>query len=397
MMSAGGSACGRAEKSRGANGPQSFNGLEEDKGCLPNKPRPELKPEPAAQQEPANLYLLYPVAPPPDAPPAWAPEGAAEQASQILANLVFIPEGNRNNLLFNKEIVPLLTELPQTWAPQEQPPEPELEQMLSEVMARMPQPGDLLETPRKLAVLGNFIAALRGNSCPPGNVNEEQNLAALSEAEFLPPGGVAAAAPPQSQADMEQYFGQEQPRAQEGGAAVPEGASFQIAPARLAFGASLQAAAAQPLSAENLFNAMVERISSLPEASPHLEISLKPDHLGKLAIDLRLGANGLSAKILASNESVRNLLAAHLDRLSDTLAGRGIRLENVEVIYSALSDKAFGRQPQEQEARQSAPRFSGPDSPPEALESAAAGESVYGPPLWADGPEWGKVSVEYLA
>ncbi|MCL1905667.1 MAG: flagellar hook-length control protein FliK, partial [Clostridiales bacterium] len=138
-------------------------------------------------------------------------------------------------------------------------------------------------------------------------------------------------------------------------------------------------------------------IVSLPEASPHMEISLKPEHLGKLIIDLRLGENGLTAKIVAANENVRNLLAAHIDRLSDTLTQRGINLENVEVVYTALSDKAFGQQqPEGQKARENSSRENARIKPAEALGSLPW-ENVYDLPLMEVDPDWGLSSVEYRA
>jgi hypothetical protein len=388
-----------------------LGGRAEDNAAWPDNPEPLAQPAEA----PASLYLFCPITPPTPAPLDFLPGAEPPKDPQILANLISIPEGKQSNILFNKEIVPLLTRLQQALGQLEQPLPPEFEQMLAEVMARMPQTGDITETPPQPAELSGLTVTPRGNSCPPGNVNEEPGSLISLRTEPLPASGPAsgpaAAAPPDGQAADEEFY-QDQTSAKEYYSALPEGASFSIAPARLASGERFSAAAAQaarPLTADNLFNAMVERIVSLPEANPHMEISLKPDHLGKLSIDLQWGENGLSAKIFAGNEGTRNLLAAQIQRLSDTLAERGIRVESVEVIYSALGDAAFGqRQPAEQEARGNARQSTAPSGLAGGLASGLASglaeasngapwENVYEPPFYADDPPWALASVEYLA
>jgi hypothetical protein len=369
-----------------------------DTPYMPAKPRQQAKPE---ESEPTtNLYILLPLTPQLDPSLILTPSDGPALPLQILDTIVAILEGNQSNILLNinKEIVPLLAELQHTLQQAEQPLPPEFAEMLEEVMARTPPTEDIREAPPALAALNNFITTLRAYLCPPGNVNEHQNSAA-PPAEFNPYAGTEALIRPleQRSAPADAEFSRGQPQAEQSANALPEGASFSIAPARLAFAEHFSAPntqAPQPLSAENLLSAMVERIVSLPAAEPHLEISLKPDHLGKISIDLQLGANGLNAKILASDEGVRNLLAAHLQRLSDTLAERGIRLENLEVAYSALNDKAFDRrQPQEQEARQKSANTLIKLAEP----LSAVGDHIYDLPLYGEELDWGSSSLEYLA
>ena len=362
----------------------------------PLKPWPKVQPE----EDPVTLYILTPIPPPPEPPLDFIPLDKPLWPLQILDTIVSILEGNNSNILINKEIVPLLAELKQALDLEEQPLPPELEEKLTEVMARTPQTEDIAETPRKLVQLTNFIATLRGYLCPPENVNEQQTEVDLP-AEFASPAPAAVAATNGSEqtAQKESAFSQGQTKAKESDQTLPEGASFVIAPIRVSFAEHFSPAAqpVQPLTVENLFDTLIERIVSLPEAEPHMEISLKPDHLGKLVIDLRLADNGLSAKILTTDEGVRNLLAAHINRLSDTLAERGIRLENVEVVYTALSDRAFDRQqPGGEEARGSTLRKNTALRLAEPL-SAAQLENIYGQPLYMDGFDWEVSSVEYRA
>ena len=367
-------------------------------------------PKPQADTEPSPLYFLFTNAPPLDRPLEFFLDAANQRPPQILDTIVSILEGNQNIILNNKEIVPLIAEPLPAWRQTEQPLAQAFEEKLSEVMARMPQSENISETPLKQDNPYNCTVTPRGSSCPPENVNEDQNQAAQLKVEYTAP--LAAQTAPAASiseqgADTKDTFSQGQtkpqpkapPPAMESDDALPQGASFNIAPARLAFGERFSAAADQslrPLSADNLFAAMVERIVSLPEASPHMEISLKPDHLGKLTIDLRLSENGLSAKILASDEGVRNLLASHINSLGDTLAERGIRLDNVQVLYSALGDKASGfQQPKGQEAHKNAPQKNTAVDPVDALLAAFA-ENIYDTPLIAD-DLWGISSVEYRA
>ena len=366
------------------------------------------QPPATEQQAPDNLYILYPPVQLPAAPPDFTgrPLAQAQAQPQIEDAIIAIPEGNHSNILFNKEIVPLIAKLQQALAQMdysEQPLPPELEEMFQEeVLARMPQIKDITPTPPQADELAGFSVSPRGSSCPPGNVNDEQNLPVAPPAEFLPPAQQTktASAPFSHSGSEDTAFKQNPPPAAESSAILAEGASFTIEPARLAFGERFNAAAAQalkPLTADNLFAAMIERVVSLPEAEPHMEISLKPEYLGKLTIDLRLSAGGLNAKIIASDENVRNLLAAQVNRLSDSLAERGIRLENVEIIHTALNDAAFGRrEPEGQEERENGRSYNSRPGPPDTLPELPI-ENAYGWPLLANDPYGSLSSVEYRA
>ena len=351
-------------------------------------------------EEPFSFLVLAPIMPPVVQVDDFSPSLITENVLQIMDDLVFILEGNYNDTNVNKEIVPLLAKLSEILRQAEQPLPPEFTEELEEVMARMPQTFLIAEKPQQTAKLTHFIETLRGYLCPPGNANERSHIPPLPQEESMPAiRTIASTMVDSGQAAFtkDEEFSRSFSFTREAGQAIIEEASFNIAPARIAFAERFGLAAQhdQPFTIQNLFSAMVERIISLPEASPHMEISLKPDHLGKLNIDLRLGENGLSARILTSDEGVRNLLAAHIDRLSDTLAERGMRLDNVEVIYAALSEQSFGqRQGADEEAWESSGRPALGQIEPA---NEAPQENTYDvPPIGYNG-EWGYNSVEYFA
>ncbi|MCL1816305.1 MAG: flagellar hook-length control protein FliK [Clostridiales bacterium] len=350
----------------------------------------------------------------PPSQPVYDFNGGLKEAdiTQILDGIVSILEGDSNNIHINKEIAPLLTQLQQILAQVKEPLEPGFEELLEEIMARMPQIEDITDTRENMAILKDSLATLR-LLCPFENVNDEQKPFEQPIAEFasvFPVAGGSAKPADQSggqgtnfslsqndENNDTQLKGDDKVIWQADG--IAEGASFNIAPARLSFSEHFNAAASQPampLTADNLFAAMVERVISLPQASPHMEITLKPEHLGKLSIDLQLGAAGLSAKIIAGDEGVRNLLAAHLNRLSEALAERGIRVENVEVVYSALNGQDFNKRESAENYREN-PAQANKQIKSNEPQNAQFWENSYDLPYWGNEDYWPQSSIEYNA
>ncbi|MCL1976141.1 MAG: flagellar hook-length control protein FliK [Firmicutes bacterium] len=353
---------------------------------------------------PYDLYIVAALAAPTlpllDTVPLAMPSLLLSQ----LDDLVSILEGNQSITTFNKEIVPLLTKLLQTLQQTKLTLPSEFADDLKEVMARMPKTDSLAEMPLQKATLIRFAETLRGYLCPLENANESPHTLSYLPEEHVNLNHLTASLTSlneQATFTQEETFSQGQFEEKEGNssAEVLPGASIIYAPVRLAFAERFNMAlqTSRPLSAENVFLAMVERIEALPGADPHMEISLKPAHLGKLSIDLRLGENGLSAKILADDENVRNLLASQINRLSETLALRGVRLENIEILYSALSDRAFAeRHGAGEEAGKGAKRDSAKNLIVEPL-NAPPQDNIYELPLSGYELAWDVSSVEYRA
>lgn len=372
--------------------------------ALPNEKQQDLPQEDNIYTFP---YLTQPIAEQPDATAelaekVWVPHPKLQQITQALVSIL---KGYPNNMPADAEIVPLLEEYARQLAQLEQPLSPkaqELQALLEEVLARTPQNQDIAETMQQVDKLAEFIKMLRGNPSPLENANEDpaELDQTTEEAEIIP-----LKPTHQGQAQAHTRSGGGEDKAGPKQTEKPPGeinitaqhTRIDIAPPKVYF-AEYLASAAEPrftqLTPDSLFDAMVERIVQLPGAEPRMEISLKPDHLGKISVELTLTDNGLSAKIIANDEGVKNLLAAHINRLSETLAEKGIRVENVEVIYSALADKPFDqRQPGEQQGQNNQNRNGPLWSAHEAV--PAGWENAYDMPLYTD--EWGDSSVEYRA
>jgi len=367
--------------------------------------------QPLAEQNP----LLFLVPPPIVAPPApespvdmIQPADLSARALHIMESIVSILEGKQDNIPVNKEIAPLLAELEHI--AEKLPPEPpsadlakeiplKPHELPPEVTARMPLPEIITESNPTPDKLQRFIETLRGYLSPLENVNDaENNREAVDETKII-----TLKAPPAAQAQEQPSRQQQDINDKAGGDKAPDipaaAVSFDVAPHKAAFAESLNALAEPrsiPFTPENLFEVMVERIVSLPGAEPHMEISLKPDHLGKVHVELLLGPEGLTAKIIAGDEGVKNLLAAHINSLSETLAEKGIRVVNVEITYAALADKPFDqRQPDQRQAEQNeqARAVSQINLPDNVIEWW---DMAYDMPLYTDGGP-GLSSVEYRA
>lgn len=73
-----------------------------------------------------------------------------------------------------------------------------------------------------------------------------------------------------------------------------------------------------------------------------IQIALEPRELGALTITLLSGANGVSAKIKTDNADVANLIGDQVHRIAQSLEAKGIRVENVDVVFSQTASENFG-------------------------------------------------------
>lgn len=94
------------------------------------------------------------------------------------------------------------------------------------------------------------------------------------------------------------------------------------------------------------FDSIVEKITSMQTASQNeMEISLKPDFLGKVVIRLSMDdAGGLVAKIAASNPKVQDAFLAQANALQNALSGQGLKDVRVVVTSSSVPDAALQQQ-----------------------------------------------------
>ncbi len=118
-----------------------------------------------------------------------------------------------------------------------------------------------------------------------------------------------------------------------------------------------------------------------------MTIQLKPDVFGELKIKLELDDGLLRAQIVTDSHPTRVLLQAHLSKLQDALAEKGIVLQDIQIEYSAPNTD--GRQPEQSgydQDRRPSPRGMayGQSQAPEP-EAAPVRKRQSGRPTWAGG------------
>jgi hypothetical protein len=94
-------------------------------------------------------------------------------------------------------------------------------------------------------------------------------------------------------------------------------------------------------SIDNLFDAMVEKIEFLrTDGSDKMEVRLKPEHLGKITIELASSDDGLKVRIRAEDPQVKNLLGGQINQLLEALNEKGLRVSDVNVVYGGIAGQS---------------------------------------------------------
>jgi len=109
-----------------------------------------------------------------------------------------------------------------------------------------------------------------------------------------------------------------------------------------------------PVRKENLFDEMVSRIEMMQtESTKSMAIQLKPEFLGKVALEIAMDAAGLHVKINAEDNSVRSMISTQMNALIESLENKGIAVVEVEVTYTGVNNGAFkdSREDQAQQGR----------------------------------------------
>ena len=103
-----------------------------------------------------------------------------------------------------------------------------------------------------------------------------------------------------------------------------------------------QATLNTPVKTENLFDEMVSRIETMKtESRSTMSIQLKPEFLGKVALEIAVDSAGLHVKINAADNGVRTMINGQINALIESLENKGIEVVDVEVVYSGLDNGAF--------------------------------------------------------
>jgi flagellar hook-length control protein FliK len=93
---------------------------------------------------------------------------------------------------------------------------------------------------------------------------------------------------------------------------------------------------------ENLFDEMVQRIETMQnETKQSMTIQLKPEFLGKVALEVAMDAAGLHVKISAANSDVRAMVSGQINTLIQSLEHKGIQVVEVEVAYTGVDNGTF--------------------------------------------------------
>ena len=87
---------------------------------------------------------------------------------------------------------------------------------------------------------------------------------------------------------------------------------------------------------ENDFRGMERDPSSI-------QIQLEPKELGSITITLASGASGVAAKIQTDNAQAASLISGQVERMIQAMEAKGVRVENVDVVYGQMSQQNFSQ------------------------------------------------------
>jgi flagellar hook-length control protein FliK len=98
-------------------------------------------------------------------------------------------------------------------------------------------------------------------------------------------------------------------------------------------------------AARQAFDSIVEKITSMRNASQQeMEISLKPEFLGRVVIRLSMDGDALVAKIAASDPKVQDAFLAQANALQSSLAEQGLKDVRVVVTSAFVPDASLQQQ-----------------------------------------------------
>ena len=112
-----------------------------------------------------------------------------------------------------------------------------------------------------------------------------------------------------------------------------------------------------PVSTGNLFDEIVSRIDMMQtDTARTMTIQLKPEFLGKVALEIAMDAAGLHVKIDAANSDVRAMISGQINALIESLEHKGIEVADVEVAYTGIDNGAFKESREGDQAQPDRPR-----------------------------------------
>lgn len=111
------------------------------------------------------------------------------------------------------------------------------------------------------------------------------------------------------------------------------------------------------LEEHNVMNQITNKITELKGSEGHkLTLVLRPNDLGRVSIELKTDANGLTTHIVAQNAEVRNFIEKNIHNLRQSLADSGVNVNNIQIKTAGEAEastyegnKDFNQQQQEQQ------------------------------------------------
>ena len=89
---------------------------------------------------------------------------------------------------------------------------------------------------------------------------------------------------------------------------------------------------AQIAAKSDIINQLSEKFSQLKDGTTtKVNVILQPENLGKVGVELVSRPNGVSARILADTQQVKELLDKNIDTLKNSLASQGVNVNNIVV------------------------------------------------------------------
>lgn len=112
---------------------------------------------------------------------------------------------------------------------------------------------------------------------------------------------------------------------------------------------------------EKAVNQIVSDMGSVKAGSSEIQIVLEPKELGMMTIVVSRTETGISAKIKSDDKEICALMTGHIQKLVQAIEDKGIKIENVEVIFKQTQQQA-GQQ--DMGFAQNSPRGGRQDRPP---------------------------------
>jgi len=98
-----------------------------------------------------------------------------------------------------------------------------------------------------------------------------------------------------------------------------------------------EATLSQPVKPENLFQELVQRVELMQNVTRSaMTLTLNPEHLGSVALEVAIDAAGLHVKINAEDSGVRGMINAQIAALIEALEEKGHQVAEVEVAYTGM-------------------------------------------------------------